>query len=148
MSAVTYNEIKVFKHGLTDLTTLTRVVPSLVIGTFTQFLVVTDDNLWDRLYPDKKDEFNYTINFGVAIRDNNFESLDNIILPYFESCYSYQKSGKHNVVFDNKARYRFTRACDYFQGKHWDDIIDTLCDELLLLSKAGKVNGKYIYGDG
>jgi hypothetical protein len=126
---------------------LVRAFPQLLVNTFTQFLVITEDGQWDRLYTDNTDVFNYYVNLGLAISDNNFDNFDNVIIPFFESCYSVQRSGRHNVIFSEEAKNTFIGVCNSFKGQSWDDILDVFCDELLLLAKSAAVNGRHLYGD-
>jgi len=147
MKSTTYDSLKMFKSTTHSVDILSRVVPIILVRTFTKFLVITADGLWDRLYEDSADLFNFNVNLGVAIRDNNFDYLDNIILPYFEACFSMQNGVKYTVIFDPTAKANFSNACNSFAGKLWDNILDTFCDELLVLTKSGKVNNRYLYGD-
>jgi len=141
-----FNPLKVFKHGSCgSMTALTQSFPMNLIGTFTNCYVVTENNLWDRLYPDHTNVFNYTINLGVAIRDSDFRNLSCIVLPHLESCLSIQPSGVHRVVFEETARTEFINTCNTFLGKAWDAILPEFCDALALLADTATVNNKKLY---
>lgn len=148
MIPITFDTLKMFVSSLYSLDILSRVFPLLLINKFTSFLVVTEDNMWDRLCYSFNGFFQFRINLGVAIRDSNFDNFDNVLLPFLEECYSVQNGKKYTLVFDEEQKKKFIDVCNSFKGKLWDDIINEFCDELLVLAKSSTVNGRYLYGEG
>lgn len=147
MKSVTFDALKVFNSRVYSVEEISRAFPLLLINTFTQFLVITEDGQWDRLYYDTSSLFYFNVNLGVAIRDNCFDYLDNIIVPFFEECFSIQNKKKYTVVFGEQEKLNFIDTCNSFKDKIWDDILNVFCEQLLLLVKSGKVNNRYLYGD-
>lgn len=147
MSAFSFNNLKMFKTPPYTLQDLATSIPEMVITSFCMFLVVTPDNKWTSLYPNTKKLFQYYIDFGVAIRDSNYVNFANIIIPFLEECYSYQYGKICPLVFDIEAKEKFVDICNGFKGNSWNDISNIFFDELLILGRAGSINGKYLYGD-
>jgi len=146
MNLVDFNRLTVFNSKVYDIETISRVFPQYLINTFVSFLVVTEDNTWERLYKNGNNLFNFTISVGTSIKSNNFNSLSSLIIEYFEECYSLQKDIMYNVILDHNEKKNFTNICNGFEGKVWDDIIIILCSSLNTLSFSGKVNNIKLYG--
>ena len=85
-------------------------------------------------------------NMGIAISQEKYDTLDDIIIDFFNS-YNYKvitPKGQHvmfTVEFPESAETIFRNKCNTFKNKKWNDILDTFLDVLVEFLKTATVHG-------
>ena len=88
----------------------------------------------------------FQVNLGAAIHNENYDSLDNIIIDFVNS-YNYKTvtpKGQFimfTVDFPDTAVHQFEIACYQFKGKKWNDMLNEFIDELVKFLKTVTVHG-------
>ena len=76
---------------------------------------------------------------GNAIINNDFDTLDDIIINFFKSYYCITQIGKLFIEFEKEKIDKFIEICNSFKGKQWDDIVITFFNELYIFIMSGKI---------
>src|SRR5271157_642924 len=84
----------------------------------------------------------FTMNLGNAIRSNEFDMLDNIILDFIGTYHYYYPPYKVIIDLNPIEVKKFTELCNGFKGQTWNDILSPLIDGIYNILITATANGE------
>jgi hypothetical protein len=84
----------------------------------------------------------FKTNLGTIIAKENYDFLDNIIIQFLNSYSCICMPYRIFIKFPEEKLDEYTKICDNFKGKKWDDIIDTFIDATYDLFALGTMMEK------
>lgn len=135
------NGVKQYKIGCYTAESISQTVPLVLIN----MMLITGFNYRDEyvhVYYDGDKLLEFQKLLREAIRNDAFDTLDNIILDFFTNIKGY--SGVHgnlSINFDTAETLKFVTICNSFKGGSWNDIVAPFIDALCDLLTTGQVHG-------
>lgn len=127
------NSLKAFKFSVMGRKSVAGAFPTLIANCCKSMKIINIYGQYQAIHYDWNKLLIFEMNLGTAIYNNNFDTLDNIIIEFFH-CYHYQTvtpDGQFvmfEVDFPDEAIKKFETICNKFKGKEWDDILDKFID--------------------
>lgn len=133
--------LKVYKTNSEDTGGIAIVFP-LVLGNILRLITITLPPCYVKnLTYDVNKFMEFQLCMGNAIRNHDFDVLDNIILEFFKSYHFMLPPHKFCLEFPQKVEETFITTCNNFKGKKWNDILGLFMESLYELLLHGTVNG-------
>jgi hypothetical protein len=134
-----FESVKVLKTINCDLDTISEIVPIKILYSLRAFRIIDPLGKTYELTFDGSQIPEFQNNLRKAIKTSNFDTLDNIIIDFFEWYHISFGDGNLYVTFRTDVREKFINTCNNFKGKIWDDIVDDFFTSLYDLISSGKV---------
>lgn len=142
------NALKPFKVSTMGKDHVSRVFPELLANACRSMGVVDCYGATHPVLQDWGKLVEFKVNLSTAIYTDNYDTLDNIIIDFFNT-YNYKivlPTGKFvmfKVEFPQESKDLFESRCNQFKNCEWDEILNDFIDYLYEFLSSATIHGDH-----
>jgi hypothetical protein len=138
--------LKAYKFSVMGRDSVIKVFPELLANTCRTMQVTNMYGVPQGLCYDWNKLMEFKVNLSTAIAMEKYDTLDNIIIEFFDS-YNYKivtpmgQLVMFKVDFPKESKRKFETTCNAFKGRLWDDIIDEFVTSFYEFANTATIHG-------